>query len=538
MLAVLFVTALTQDKPLSAVLSAVVRIEVSAVRPNYVRPWQTEPLQRRRGTGFVIEGRRILTNFHVIEDAVDIRLSRSGDARRWSARLLQSGADVDLAILGVDANADEFFAPEVQPIKIAPTLPMLQDPVRVLGFPEGGRTICVTEGIVSRIDAKNYRLGLTASLSPGDHLVLQIDAAINSGNSGGPALAADGHLVGVAFQGLDAAQSVGYVIPASVVQTFLTNCLHGGGRYAGVQEVPFRVQRLEATALRSRLGVPPGTNGVVVTAVSDLMAVTNSSSLLVDDVITSIDGTELGNDYTVLLRAGERVGADYLITSKHIGSPTTLGLLRGGRRLAWSGVLGPIPPPIPRTHGLDASPEWVLICGFLFAPLTAPLVDAVSVENGGLDSRVHDVYRDAVERKHGFRRRDLPSPPIVLLDILTHEVNFGYPFGGWRVFKSFNGANTNQQWSLQRLYQRWRQAKLSAKPFVELRFTDESRAVLSTRECADAEPAILSRYGIPSVAAPSIMAHTGPRRRLEGSSQAEAPGRWTRRHRATARKHA
>ena len=105
MLAVLFVTALTQDKPLTAVLSAVVRIEVSAVRPNYVRPWQTEPLQRRRGTGFVVEGRRILTNFHVIEDAVDIRLSRSGDARRWSARLLQSGADVHLAILGVDANA-------------------------------------------------------------------------------------------------------------------------------------------------------------------------------------------------------------------------------------------------------------------------------------------------------------------------------------------------------------------------------------------------------------------------------------------------
>lgn len=84
--------------------------------------------------------------------------------------------------------------------------------VRVLvqvGYPTGGTTICVTQGVVSRIDCKNYRLGYTAPQHPGRLLVIQIDAAINGGNSGGPAFSADGSVVGVAFQGIEAADNIG-----------------------------------------------------------------------------------------------------------------------------------------------------------------------------------------------------------------------------------------------------------------------------------------------------------------------------------------
>ena len=91
------------------------------------------------------------------------------------------------------------------------------------GYPLGGNAQSVTEGVVSRVDAKNYRLGATGSITPGNTLVVQIDAAINGGNSGGPCFDASNRVVGVAFQGIDGAQSIGYIIPASLARTFLAS---------------------------------------------------------------------------------------------------------------------------------------------------------------------------------------------------------------------------------------------------------------------------------------------------------------------------
>jgi S1-C subfamily serine protease len=51
--------------------------------------------------------------------------------------------------------------------------------VSVVGFPQGGDNVCVTKGVVSRIDRQQYSHGRTALLA------IQVDAAINSGNSGG-----------------------------------------------------------------------------------------------------------------------------------------------------------------------------------------------------------------------------------------------------------------------------------------------------------------------------------------------------------------
>lgn len=66
----------------------------------------------------------------------------------------------------------------------------------MVGYPIGGDTISVTSGVVSRIEVSSYSHG-SAEL-----LAIQIDAAINSGNSGGPALTDDGKCAGIAFQTL------------------------------------------------------------------------------------------------------------------------------------------------------------------------------------------------------------------------------------------------------------------------------------------------------------------------------------------------
>jgi S1-C subfamily serine protease len=198
--------------------NSVVRIETAAVQPNYLRPWEMSSQTRMGGSGFVVDGDRILTNYHVVEDAVDIRLSKTGHFKRWSARVAAIGPDVDLATLEVIEDADAFFS-DLVPITWSDELASLRSRVTVRGYPLGGTGLSVTEGVISRIESKNYRLGPTSNMLPGTLLVIQIDAAINGGNSGGPAFDASDRVVGVAFQGIDNAQNIGYLIPASLART-------------------------------------------------------------------------------------------------------------------------------------------------------------------------------------------------------------------------------------------------------------------------------------------------------------------------------
>lgn len=138
----------------------------------------------------------------------------------------------------------------------------MQDPVAVIGYPIGGDTISVTSGVVSRIEVTAYVHGST------ELLAVQIDAAINSGNSGavtqqqltplslwspcgtpvvaacwtwllwepsgrprppacmagGPVFNSSGQCVGIAFQSIGGdAENVGYAIPLPVISHFLTD---------------------------------------------------------------------------------------------------------------------------------------------------------------------------------------------------------------------------------------------------------------------------------------------------------------------------
>merc|ERR1712194_430376 len=104
-------------------------------------------------------------------------------------------------------------------VALSAKVPHLEDDVLCVGFPLGGDTISVTSGVISRIEVTTY------TQASHELLGIQIDAAINSGNSGGPAFNARGECVGVAFQsmGAEEAENIGYVIPTVVVMHFLND---------------------------------------------------------------------------------------------------------------------------------------------------------------------------------------------------------------------------------------------------------------------------------------------------------------------------
>ena len=193
--------------------ASMVRISTTAQQPDYSVPWNPGNVAGGVGAGFVIDGKRIMTNAHVVSNATFITVVKEGDPTPWEARVLHVAHDCDLAILGV---YDERFFEGTKPLEFG-GIPALESTVSAYGYPIGGDRLSVTTGVVSRIDFQPYSHSEVDS-----HLAIQIDAAINPGNSGGPVMQ-NGKVVGVAFQGFSGAvaQNVGYMIPTPVIRRFL-----------------------------------------------------------------------------------------------------------------------------------------------------------------------------------------------------------------------------------------------------------------------------------------------------------------------------
>lgn len=106
-------------------------------------------------TGFVIEGRRIITNAHSVEYGSIIQLRKRGDDTKWVAELLAYGPECDLAVLTVK---DDKFWEGLEALSFG-KLPALLDDVSVVGYPIGGESLSVTAGVVSRIELQEYAQG-------------------------------------------------------------------------------------------------------------------------------------------------------------------------------------------------------------------------------------------------------------------------------------------------------------------------------------------------------------------------------------------
>ncbi|GFY98748.1 DEGP protease 2 [Actinidia rufa] len=217
-----------------------------------------------------------------------------------------------------------------------------KDAVTVVGYPLGGDTISVTKGIVSRIEVTSY--GSSELLS------IQIDAALNPGNSGGPTFNDRGECIGVAFQAYrsEETENIGYVIPTMVVSHFLED-YERNGKYSGFPCLGVLLQKLENPALQACLKVPYN-EGVLVRRIEPTSDACNI--LKEGDVIVSFDGVKVGCEGTVPFRSSERITFRYLISQKfHLrskdatfrfaGDVAELGIIRAGAFMKVHTVLNP-----------------------------------------------------------------------------------------------------------------------------------------------------------------------------------------------------
>jgi S1-C subfamily serine protease len=199
----------TSHSGLTRERQSVVKIYVTVQQEDFQQPWQSRPPASGSGSGFIIKGKRIMTNAHVVSDARFIEVQREGEARKVPATVAFIGHDCDIAVLQVK---DESFFDHAAPVTFGTTLPVLNDSVLVLGYPMGGDRLSLTKGVVSRIDYSLYTHSTVDS-----HLAMQVDAAINPGNSGGPLIDEAGYVRGVTTMILQNTQGIGFAIPIEKV---------------------------------------------------------------------------------------------------------------------------------------------------------------------------------------------------------------------------------------------------------------------------------------------------------------------------------
>jgi S1-C subfamily serine protease len=410
---------------------------------DFIRPWQNKRQTEVSGSGFVISGKRILTNAHVVANQKLVLVRRHGLPDKFIATVSAVGHECDLAMLEVQ---DERFwsVPDLMPemqLDNDPSdnyLPKLDDEIAVVGYPQGGDNISITRGVVSRVELQRY------SHSGVDLLAIQIDAAINSGNSGGPAIRIGDDeeisVSGIAFQNLSGADNIGYIIPVPVVRHFLED-VRRFGKYMGFCAIGVEVQHMESEILRKFYKLPlspdvPYNSGLLVQNVEPLA--TCKDDLLPGDVIVEIEGSQIANDGTVHFRERERISFKYMLTHKHFGDTVELKISRNGNiitktvQLTLRSSLELVP-----SYEFDRHPSYFVFGGLVFMPLSLPYLEEWGEEwyNTAPRELVHIWYNELKKQEN--------QQVVFLSQVLVHQMTQGYEdYANMRVL-SVNGEEIN-----------------------------------------------------------------------------------------------
>ena len=199
-----------------SVRDSVVKIHSTLRTPDFNQLWTKAKPRQISGSGAIYAGNRILTNAHVVLYATRILVQPNQSTDRIPATVEAMAPGMDLAVLKLQ---DESLFESRPALELAEGLPRVKDTVNAYGFPIGGEQLSVTEGIVSRVEYMPYKFDESG-------LRVQVDAALNPGNSGGPAIA-DGKIVGLVFSQIRDAENIGYLIPADEIRMFLDDIQDG-----------------------------------------------------------------------------------------------------------------------------------------------------------------------------------------------------------------------------------------------------------------------------------------------------------------------
>lgn len=466
-----------------SVENSVVRIFSTVRGPDLLRPWSKGAPRESSGSGVVIDGRRILTNAHVVAYASQLQVQGNQSGDRIGARVEFMAPGIDLAVLKLE---DESFFDGRPPLKRAARLPAVKDAVMAYGFPTGGSGLSITKGIVSRIEFAGYNF-------PVSGLRIQIDAAVNPGNSGGPALAGD-EMIGLTFARLGAGDNIGYIIPNEEIELFLADI--ADGRYDGKPALFQSVQPLQNPALRAFAKVPRGTTGVLV---SD-PAPEAGNPFKRWDLITHVGDVAVDDEGMVRVGDQLRVRYPYLVQKLARQGRVALRVLRDGQSVTLQVPLRTEPDLlIPSSLNGEFPPY------FIYGPLvfSVPTADRIGMLGATapqllLVARSGNPLITRLSERPSFPGQELV---FVTAPLLSHKISRGYANPLLRVVEKINDVPVK---NLRHLVELLRDA---SGEFVVFSFSGDGSdtLVLPRAEVAEATEAILADNGIRAQGSPELL---------------------------------
>jgi S1-C subfamily serine protease len=405
---------------------SVIQIFSFIQQPVWDAPWRFESVHRAGGTGFVIKGKRIMTNAHVVSWAKQVIVRRYQDPHPYVAEIEFVAHDCDLAVLSVKESS---FFDNLEPLDFG-DLPKVRSPVVTYGYPAGGEEISYTRGVVSRIQLEPY-----AHIGNRQFLTVQTDAAINPGNSGGPVIQ-DDKVVGVAFQGQPGLENTGFFIPPPIIEHFLKDI--SNGKYEGFPQAGIRVVPLQNPAFRKFLKLPENDVGARIDSLAAIL--TTEKVLKPDDVVLQVGEYPVASDGSILYE-GNRLSSALAFQSVQSGESLPLQIWRDGKKMDVSLPLYVYTADRGSGFQYTALPRYYVRGGLVFTPLSLDYLR--SQGRNAPDPANAELYYELY-----YRRNESPSTvrsePIVLASVLADAVNANFVTRGRALVDKVNGAKIDK----------------------------------------------------------------------------------------------
>ena len=462
LLSTLYLSANVQQEDVTK--QAIVKIYTTAKIPNYQAPWSSS-MRSSMGSGAIIEGGYILTNAHVVANQAFLEVQRYGQRKRYIAKVYAVSHQADLALLKVEEKA---FFEGVTPLTFG-SLPNVEQKIVVYGFPMGGSTLSATIGVVSRVEHHVYvHSGET-------FLAIQVDAAVNPGNSGGPALS-EGKIIGVVMQSISKSQNIGYLVPVDMVKHFIADMKDG--KHDGFGELGIGTQKLENPAMRRYYGLDDSISGKLIDKISYNSSLKNI--LKEGDILTAIDGHNIENDGTVAFRKHEHTDYNYYVDTYQMGDTIDLDIVRDKKPVKVKAILKNRADDryMVKTRRYDSMPTYFIYGGYVFSPLTRNLIHATNRNRLRLSNLALT-----------WQKED-KNEVVILLKVLASDISRGdNNFGMWAIDK-VNGETFK---NFKEFYQKM---EAVTSQYIVLEDNDGVKVVIDKKEALEKQSEILKKYNI------------------------------------------
>jgi len=382
------------------------------------RPWDPITMKWHQiGTGFCISFgncKYIITNAHVVYNNIGISVRH--ETSEWiSAHIVYIAYEFDLALLAVDSP---IFLKTIEPITVDWSyIPPKGEKVYVYGFPHGdvlSFNPSITKGIISRISIMQYMYMYNG-------IVIQIDAAINNGNSGGPVVDKAGYLVGVSVA--SHGNNMDYIVPIFYVKFFLESFAvmkQKTGTLPGVAVIGASYRSVVNNSLRKYYKLPKECGGCII--------LNDNNGLKVNEIFTAIDGIPISIHGTISFDSflhmngfkptwpDEQIRVGTYLSTKHIDGLVKLTV--------WNGNLTDIDVKLLKSNALPIifeKRQYYILLGMVFLPLSLDLIQE-KTDNGENMQEMVSTYDSMSSINKG-------SQTIILSEVVYDEfvINNAFP---------------------------------------------------------------------------------------------------------------